>query len=139
MEWQYKEILDAINELDAKESMQEIFGNERCALIDKIEHLFVKGTPRVWWESLSNAPILVDDEGSSDQFLKIPSFLTDKIGYYFIADLKRHHVFKGRLQEIIEIIGSCSFLEYYIVDTSFTTLLCETEHGAIFLSKRDNI
>ncbi len=139
MEYLYSEILEAIGELRTHNSIREIHGNERIDLLENIQALFVKGNPRVWWESLRYAPVLMDDDGSSSQYLKVAQFLPQNQTYYFIADLSRFHIFEGVLRDIIEIIGNCSFFEYYIVDKELSTLLCETDHGAIYMSKREGV
>lgn len=139
MEYLYKEILEAVGEFGTNNRVREIHGNERINLLEQIQALFVKGNPRVWWESLRYAPVLMDDDGTSSQYLKVAHFLPQNQTYYFIADLKRFHIFEGKLPDIIEIIGNCSFFEYYIVDKGLSTLLCETDHGAIFMSKREGV
>lgn len=117
----YKEILQAINELENKKGVRELQGNERTDLTERIQAIFVKGNPTWWWTSLRYGPILMDDEGNSSSYLKIADFLPDD-KYYFIAALGRFHIFEAPLSEIIEIIGNCSFFEYYIVDMPLTTL-----------------
>jgi hypothetical protein len=130
----YKEVKDAIKDLDLTDSFREL---NDIHLLEKIKNIFTDGDPRVWWLSLKNKPDLLSSK-NEEEYLELTKYFSNDEECYFIAELDELHLFQSRIDNIVNLIGECSFFEYYVVDNRLTKLICETEHGDLLMVKSNN-
>lgn len=121
----YSEIQVAINQLNLKDQFTEIDNND---LLKKIQAIFVHNNPGVWWLSLKYSPSKLIAKNEFE-YLEISNYLDAESSCYFIAELDHTHLFKSKVKHVQDVIGECSFFEYYVIDKKIEKFMCETDHG----------
>lgn len=124
----YSELVNAIQELGIAKQVSELIGDNKNSILKDIKEKFIVDNPRVWWLSFKKKPqnYVFEDEF---QYKRIVNFFNKKEVCYFVTELDDLHVFKASIENIINMINECSFFEYYVINLSLTSLLCETDHG----------
>lgn len=135
MDEKYIEIQDAIGVLNLKNKIHEITNDD---LLKLIQNRFVKGNPRVWWLSFKFPFQQVKVEKEDFEYLEISNYFDKDEECYFICELNQIRMFKSKIKHIQDVIGECSFFEYYVVNLDLTRLICETDHGdLLYIDKRN--
>ena len=131
---QYEEIINSIKNLCITDQIIEITKEEKDEILAKIMCKFVEGNPRAWWLSFKIKAQIYSFQDEF-QYKRIDTFFENNEICYFITQLlyDKLYVFESNIRNIINIIGECSFFEYYIINHSLTKLLCETDHGDLLL------
>ena len=131
---QYEEIINSIKNLCITDQIIEITKEEKDEILAKIMGKFVEGNPRAWWLSFKIKAQIYSFQDEF-QYKRINTFFENNEICYFITQLlyDKLYVFESNIRNIINIIGECSFFEYYIINHSLTKLLCETDHGDLLL------
>lgn len=130
----YIEILDAIKILKLENEFFEIHDYE---LLKTIQDIFVIGNPRVWWLSLKFVPAKLSGQNEFE-YIEISKYFDQDSICYFITELDEIHVFQSKIKFIGEVIGECSFFEYYVVDDKKEKFVCETDHGDLLYIDLNN-
>lgn len=127
----YTEIKNAVKNLEITDSFRELLDDR---LLEKIKNTFIVGDPRVWWLSFKKQPELLSST-DEEEYLELTKYFSHNEECYFIAELDELHLFQSRIENVVNLIGECSFFEYYVIDNSLTKLICETEHGDLLFVK----
>ncbi|WEJ19480.1 hypothetical protein N0B28_14350 [Pseudomonas sp. SD17-1] len=116
-------------------SPNEIEDKERVTSL--IEKRFISGTPRAWWLSLVSKPEVYSfpDNSGYQNLLEIFPAGNDKVWFVVDDDNKEKFVFFIPLNKVQDIIESCRFFEYYVVDENISWMLAENDHGEILVCR----
>jgi len=130
----YAEILAALDGL----GIVEYTVKDSLEVHRRVKELFIVGNPRAWWERFRYKPTtMIYDNNTA--YLHIADAAPCKdCDVWFIADDDEDiFVFDVNINDITNILSECRYFEYYIVPHDFAWIMAESDHGVLFLSKRD--
>ena len=114
-------------------------------IIDEISHKYVIGNPRVWWLSLvhkKKSLSMPDNTGYKhiqEQVKEIEKnrYSLSKKVYFIVDDDGQLYGYKILLENIVTLIESCRYFEYYVVASDYSWLICENDHGLLIVCYPD--
>ena len=110
---------------------------ERCSeekareIVREAKERFVEGNPRSWWLALKGDPdVHSHPDGNGMRALRghIPPMDMD---CWFIPETEEEElpVYDVRIDAIADVLGKCSYFEYYLVGKRLDWLIVENDHN----------
>ncbi|CAK7043281.1 MAG: hypothetical protein CITR_01854 [Citrobacter freundii] len=116
-------------------------------IISEIKDIYVNGNPRAWWLSLKHRQHIYSYTDNS-AYKNISQIVHKQFNesnvinkYIFLIadeDNEQMHVYNIPLNSLSDIIESCRYFEYYVVDHKLSWLICENDHGDLIVCSTIN-
>lgn len=120
--------MGCVTELDKKE-VQEIY--------DKINSRFIKEEKKIWWWESLSIPSTSIEYGEHDGLSLIREIIKNNLKVLiFITDDEAPPwpAFEGKLEDILEIIKSQRFFEYFLTSKDCKWLIFDTHHNSLIVT-----
>ena len=104
----------------SSDDLIELSSDKAQAIASQARSKFVTGNPRTWWLSLTQTPVVVEVDDSSDFAYLKQNWPENASKCYFIPETESDElrVFEVTLNGLIKVLSGTSFFEYYLVGTS---------------------
>lgn len=105
-------------------------------IVQRAQETFVADDPRSWWMSLKHPFESFDyfeGRGFEDLVRHIPQ---GEETCWLIPETEEQNppVFDAAISSISQVLGECSYFEYYLVGKQFDWLIAENDHNQIIVS-----